>query len=64
MITLEYFYGESWGTCGLFHCDDFAWISLNGDTRNYRTVNREGVVLTDKSFKAKGETQHPKEKGR
>lgn len=49
MITLEYFNGKTWEPCGLFHTEEFAWISLGGDDRNYRTVDDSGKVLTDKS---------------
>lgn len=49
MVKLEYFNGKSWVACGEFANDKIAWISLGGDDLNYRTVDAEGKVITDKS---------------
>lgn len=48
MIQLEYFDGKNWTVVGMFHTEDFAWMSLGGDDANYRTVDESGNVLTDK----------------
>lgn len=49
MITLEYFNGEEWVKAGSFTNEKIAWLSLGGDYFNYRTVDENGKVLTDKS---------------
>ena len=49
MIKLQYLTSEKWITCGKFHSERLAWISLGGDDMNYRTVDVDGTVLTDKS---------------
>jgi len=51
MVHLEYFNGESWIPAGgPFGNEMIAWLSLDGDDLNYRTVNTDtGEVLTDKS---------------
>jgi expansin (peptidoglycan-binding protein) len=49
MIKLEYFDGKNWISCGEFQQERLAWMSLNDDDRNYRTVDATGKVLTDKS---------------
>ena len=51
MITLEYFNGEEWLHAGEFVHEWMAWVSLGDDNLNYRTVDSEGKVLTDKSLK-------------
>jgi len=48
-ILLEYWDGKKWGFAGTHTSEEFAWVSLGGDDRNYRTVDAEGNVLTDKS---------------
>ena len=49
MIKLQYFDGSEWVGCGEFVNENIAWISLGGDDANYRTVDANGNVLTDKS---------------
>lgn len=50
-ITLQYWQGIEWVNVGKFSSDWAAWVSLGGDDMNYRTVDSEGVILTDKSNK-------------
>lgn len=49
MITLQYFNGIKWVYCGEWTCETMAWISLGGDDKDYRTLDANGEVLTDKS---------------
>lgn len=49
MITLEYWDGKKWIFCSKWENETFAWISLGGDDFNYRTLDANGNVLTDKS---------------
>jgi hypothetical protein len=49
MIELQYFNGKEWVTVEIFYNERIAWISLGGDDFNYRTVDENGKVLTDKS---------------
>lgn len=49
MTDLQYFNGTDWLLVGEFFNESFAWISLGGDDSNYRTLDSEGKVLTDKS---------------
>lgn len=49
MITLEYFNGTSWEVVGTFTNEAVAWVTLGSDNRNYRTLDENGEVLTDKS---------------
>ena len=49
MIKLQYFNGTDWVDCGRFGHDCLAWISLGGDDFNYRTIDENGEVITDKS---------------
>lgn len=49
MITLEYFNGKEWMYVATWTSEHLAWISLGGDDFNYRTVDKNGKVLTDKS---------------
>lgn len=53
MITLEYFNGTEWVHAGEFHNEMIAWISLGSDNENYRTLDKDGNVLTDKSASSK-----------
>lgn len=50
MITLQYFNGDEWIDAGDFATELMAWISLGGDDLNYRTVDSNGNILTDKSI--------------
>jgi len=50
MITLEYFDGDEWVPAGTFYTEWAAWVSLGGDDENYRTLDENGNVLTDKSL--------------
>jgi hypothetical protein len=49
MIKLEYYDGAKWCQAGDFITEKWAWVSLGGDDENYRTVDENGKVLTDKS---------------
>ena len=49
MIQLQYFNGQEWVDAGEFHNEMIAWISLGTDYLNYRTLDEDGNVLTDKS---------------
>ena len=49
MITLEYWNGKEWVKTGTWANEWMAWVSLGGDDFNYRTVDENGKVLTDKS---------------
>lgn len=49
MIKLQYLNGTEWQTVSSWATESIAWISLGPDTRNYRTVDENGSVLTDKS---------------
>lgn len=50
MITLQYFNGIEWIYAGgPFVNETLAWVSLGGDDDNYRTIDKDGNVLTDKS---------------
>lgn len=49
MITLEYFTGKEWVFVEEWHTENLAWISLGADNFDYRTVDENGKVLTDKS---------------
>lgn len=50
MIRLEYFNGKEWVFVQEWVNETLAWVSLGGDDFNYRTVDKNGNVLTDKSF--------------
>ena len=50
MVELQYFDGESWVKVGEFANENIAWISLGGDDINYRTIDVNENVLTDKSI--------------
>lgn len=49
MIELQYWDGETWLHCGLFLNEDLAWVSLGGDDDDYRTIDPDGNILTDKT---------------
>jgi len=49
MIELQYFDGVNWITVDTWVNEELAWISLGGDNYNYRTVDKDGNVLTDTS---------------
>ncbi len=49
MITLQYWNGTEWVDVNKWTSETLAWISLGGDDRNYRTIDENGNVLTDKS---------------
>ena len=54
MVSLEYFDGKEWSpSAGPFGNEAMAWISFGGDNSNYRTVDSDGKVLTDKSVDEK-----------
>lgn len=49
MVKLEYFNGKEWVFAGgPFYNETMAWVSLGGDDLNYRTVDDDGNVLTEK----------------
>lgn len=49
MIELQYFNGTEWITVRTWPNERLAWISLNGDDYNYRTINKDGTVLLEKT---------------
>lgn len=49
MIELQYFNGTEWTTVSTWENETIAWVSLGGDDYNYRTIDGNGKVLTDKS---------------
>ena len=51
MVTLEWFNGKEWTVVSQWANEMIAWISLGDDNCNYRTVDEEGNVLTDRSNK-------------
>jgi expansin (peptidoglycan-binding protein) len=51
MIELQYFDGEEWIPVATWQHEWMAWASLGGDDYNYRTLDADGKVLTDKSDK-------------
>lgn len=50
MITLQYYNGTEWVHVGTYPNENFAWITLGGDNVDYRTLDADGNVLTDKSL--------------
>lgn len=63
MIKLQYWNREEWVDAGEFITENLCWVSLGGDDENYRTVDEDGKVLTDKSTEqAKFEQQAKFEK--
>lgn len=53
MIKLEYFNGKEWVKVGDYSNEKIAWMTLGGDDYNYRTVDINGIILTDKSNQQK-----------
>ena len=51
MIRLQYLSNGNWIDCGEFNNERIAWMTLGGDNLNYRTIDENGVVLTDNSKK-------------
>ena len=49
MIELQYFNGTKWITVSTWANDWMAWVSLGNDNYNYRTIDENGNVITDKS---------------
>lgn len=49
MVELQYFNGTEWTVVSTWNEEWMAWVSLGGDDYNYRTVDENGKVLTDKS---------------
>ena len=49
MIKLQYFNGTEWITVSAWGNEQIAWSTLGGDDYNYRTIDEDGKVLTDKS---------------
>ena len=48
-IELQYFDGNKWITISKHENERLAWYMLGGDDYNYRTIDSDGNVLTDKS---------------
>lgn len=48
MVILQYFDGVEWIECSRFINEWVAWGSLGEDNLNYRTIDTNGNVLTDK----------------
>ena len=49
MIELQYFNGTEWIKVGTWGNEEIAWATLGGDNYNYRTIDEDSKVLTDKS---------------
>jgi hypothetical protein len=49
MIELQYFNGTEFTTVSTWGNEQIAWATLGGDDYNYRTIDENGKVLTDKS---------------
>lgn len=49
MVVLQYFNGKEWVKVSTWVNEHLAWVSLGGDDYNYRTIDKNGKVLTDKS---------------
>ncbi len=49
MIELQYWNGTNWIKVSSWVNEVIAWVSLGDDNFNYRTVDKNGNVLTDKS---------------
>jgi hypothetical protein len=50
MIELQYLYDKEWKTISKWTSEKVAWMSLGMDYHNYRTVDQNGKVITDKSI--------------
>lgn len=64
MIELQYFNGTEWTTVSTWANEWMAWVSLGGDDYNYRTIDENGKVLTDKSGEFQYYTQRFAANGR
>lgn len=53
MIALEYFNGKEWIFVDKWYTEEIAWATLGSDNLNYRTIDENGKVLTDKQLKPK-----------
>lgn len=49
MVKLQYYCENKQVDVSEWTNEAMAWISLGGDDFNYRTIDRNGKVLTDKS---------------
>ena len=48
MIELQYFNGTELIRVSTWGNEQIAWATVGGDDYNYRTINEDGKVLTDK----------------
>jgi len=55
MVKLEYYNGKEWIEVDVYNNETIAWVALGGDDFNYRTVDEQGNILTDKSGKLNDE---------
>ena len=54
MVRLEYFNGKEWLLVEEWQNAEIAWVTLGGDTFNYRVVDEKGnVVKEDTIFEKK-----------
>lgn len=51
MIKLQYWNGDEWITVSEWQVEIAAWWSLGNDNLNYRTIDADGKVLTDKRIR-------------
>ena len=49
MITLQYLNNGVWEFVSEWPNEASAWAALGVDNKNYRTIDQDGNVLTDKS---------------
>jgi hypothetical protein len=49
MIKIQYYDGSKWVPAGEFCNEMLCWVSLGDDNVNYRTIDENGNILTDKS---------------
>ena len=49
IIELQYFNGTEWIKVGTWGNEEIAWSTLGGNDYNYRTIDEDGKVITDKS---------------
>ena len=49
VVVLEHFNGERWIFVSEWLIESMAWTSLGGDDFNYRTLDKDGNVLTCKN---------------
>lgn len=50
MFELQYLCNNEWKTVSKWVYEKSAWMSLGDDNYNYRTIDQNGKVITDKSI--------------